>query len=252
MANPLLTAILIDDEQDSLDLLNWQLGQECPEVEVVARINNAHEGLQCLLRVQPDIIFLDIEMPGMNGLQLLEQCDRIAFDPVFTTAYDQYALRAIKLGAFDYLLKPVQRAELRVTVDKIIQKRARFQPCIRPEAVKIMLDYFAGNRKDQKITIHTNDEVHFIEVSDLLYLQAENNYTHLTLKSGKRLLVAKTLKYFEALLTENGFFRVHASYLINLAAVSSIRKGEDGGVVLKEGSKIPIARGRRDELLRLL
>jgi two-component system, LytTR family, response regulator len=243
-----LKTILIDDEPDSLALLNWQIEKECPELKVVALCQGAQEAMQQIEKRAPDVVFLDIEMPGMNGLQLLQRLPEIHFAPIFITAYSQYAIKAIKLGAFDYLLKPVQRAELKTTVERLLQKRLHSSSVEMKTSLQILLDQLHDVRKAPKITIHTAEQTYFVDISEVLYLQSDNNYTHFFLKNGRPLLVARTLKYFEGLLEEHGFFRVHASFLINLNAVSSIRKGEGGGIILSNGVQIPIARSKREQL----
>lgn len=244
-----IQAILIDDEPDCLDLLNWQIANHCPELKVIAQCSSAADGLETIRSAKPDVVFLDVEMPFMNGFQLLEQLPEINFDLIFTTAYDRYAIRAIRYSALDYLLKPIVAAELRGAVHRLIEKRQD------PKRENAMFETLLHNLRQtgpQRIFVTNRDGMFYVEIPQLVFLQANNNYTFLHLKNQKRLLVPKTLKHFEDVLEGSGFFRVHASYLINRAEISSLNKQGSLSVQMSDGSEIPIARAKREQFLRML
>ncbi|MFN7326928.1 MAG: LytR/AlgR family response regulator transcription factor [Chitinophagales bacterium] len=244
--------VLIDDEQDSLSLLNWNIEQECPELEVVASCQGAKKGSEAIQEFQPDLVFLDIEMPEMNGLQLLQQFPNASFYPVFTTAYSKYAINAIKLGAFDYLLKPIKRLELRELVDRLVVKRQQKTQLVSVESLQYLKEYLMDGGKARRITVQVGDQIHFLEIDEILYAQAESNYVTINLSDGRKVLVARTLKYFDELLAPHGFYRAHASYLVNLKAVRTIIKGESGGIILSNGVMVPISKNRKDQLFKII
>ncbi len=244
-----IRAILIDDEPDCLDLLNWQIANHCPELTVIACCPSAAEGLSAIASEKPDVVFLDVEMPFMNGFQLLEQLPKVDFDLIFTTAYDRYAIRAIRYSALDYLLKPIVVAELCGAVQRLIEKRR--EPERRQEQFETLL-HNVNQTGPQRIVVTNRRGAHYVEIPQLVFLQADNNYTFLHLKNQKRMLVPKTLKYFDDILEGSGFFRVHASFLINLAEISTLQKEAGLVVVMSDGTEIPVARAKREQFLRMV
>ena len=244
-----IQAILIDDEPDCLDLLNWQIANHCPELTVIARCQSAADGLETIRSAKPDVVFLDVEMPFMNGFQLLEQLPEIDFDLIFTTAYDRYAIRAIRYSALDYLLKPIVAAELCGAVHRLMEKR---QDPKRQNAMFETLLHNLQQAGPQRIVVTNREGMYYVEIPQLVFLQANNNYTFLHLKNQKRILVPKTLKHFEDMLEGSGFFRVHSSFLINMAEISSLRRQGGLNARMSDGTEIPIARAKREQFLRMV
>ncbi|MDX1408666.1 MAG: LytTR family DNA-binding domain-containing protein [Saprospiraceae bacterium] len=247
---PDLTAILIDDEPDSLESLEYLLGRYCPHIKVVARCHNGREGLTQIHRHKPDIVFLDIQMPGMNGFQMLGHLDEPDFQVIFTTAHDEFAIDAIKVSAMDYLLKPVSHDDLIGAVDKVQAHLERFDTS---RQLEILLTNIKGGESGfQKLAIPTVDELTFINISDIVYCQADGNYTTIHTQDGQQHVISRTLKDTSELLKQPFFFRTHQSYLVNLHYISKYIRGSGGQVVLQGGHAVPVSRTRKDALLALI
>jgi two-component system LytT family response regulator len=246
----MIKALIIDDEKHCSDNLQWQLNQYCPEVEVISICNNAEEGLNEIYRRQPQLIFLDVEMPGMNGFELLEKLTKIDFDIVFTTAFNQYAIRAIKFGALDYLVKPVDRDELCGAVYKIINRT-------RTESLKQFTALLTHIRKSndlsfQKIALPTLHGYELVPLNNITYCESKSNYTNIYLNNSQQILVSRTLKDIQELLDAEPFFRIHNSYLVNLQYAVRYTRGEGGFLVLNNDITLPVSRNKKEELLKLI
>jgi two-component system LytT family response regulator len=245
-----LTAILIDDERNSREALHKKILTHCSNVNVVAQCANGEEGLAAIAAHKPDIVFLDIEMPRMNGFTMLQQLPEQSFELIFTTAFNQYAIQAIRFAALDYLVKPVDVQELINAVARVQEKRLH---SFTAKQLAILADHFAGSRqKPDKIAVSTAAGLEIIELDGIVYLEATGNYTHIHLKEGKPLLASKTLKEFEDMLPADRFFRIHNASLLNVAYIKKYNKGEGGQVVLHNGVVLDVARRRKDELLQLI
>lgn len=244
------SAIVIDDEQHCLDLLNWQLETYCPDVKVIASCNAAEDGLASIQQHQPDLVFLDIEMPFLNGLDLLQRLPQINFEVVFTTAYGEYALKALKMNALDYLLKPIVKDELILAVEKLKQRMAK-NGSSQEESLQMLLQQMKL-LVQKKIAVPTQDSILFLEIESIAYIRSESNYSHIHLRDGRTVMASKTLLHFEELLTEYRFVRIHASFLVNLSEINEYKKTDGGWVIMSDGQEIKISRGRKDDLLKLL
>ena len=244
-----LTAILVDDETHCLETLQWDLEQFCPEIEVLETCDSPEKGMKAIQKHQPDLVFLDIEMPGMNGFELLRKLAPVHFDVIFTTAYDQFALDAIKSNALDYLLKPIDGEELTTSVQKVLQQRS--QPITQTLLEQLFENLKGQNPSFPSVALPTMEGLEFVEIQDIVYCESSSNYTYIYAMSGDRILVSKTLKEVESMLEGNHFFRVHNSYLVHLIYVKKYVKGKGGYLVLKNGSEIPVARSRKEDLLKL-
>jgi two-component system LytT family response regulator len=242
--------ILIDDEPDCLGILNWQIEKYCPQLQVVATCDDARQGPALIDKLAPEVVFLDIEMPFMNGFELLRRVKEFNFEVVFTTAHDEYALKALKLNAIDYLLKPISKADLKTAVEKV-QKRLNLKSKEMQQA-KLTSLHNLSLPSQQKIAIPLHDSILFFNIEEILYVESEGNYSTLYIKNKKPVVTSKTLRHFEDLLSGYSFFRVHASYLINLAEVAEFRKTDGGSVVMSNGAEVKISRSRKDEFLKLL
>jgi two-component system LytT family response regulator len=244
-----IRAILIDDEGHCTRTLKWELEQHCPEVDVVAICHSGEEGLRAIGEKNPDLIFLDIEMPGMNGFEMLEKLGSGSFQVIFCTAYDQYAIRALKLSATDYLLKPVDSNDLQAAVEKVSARAAK---AITPEQISELITAMRQpGRELRKIALSASDGLEFVDTDSIMYCESQSNYTNIVLEGGRKVLLSKTLKEIDELLSGLGFFRAHKSYLINLRHVTKYVRGEGGYVVMRNGAAITIARSRKDEFLGL-
>ncbi len=246
----MIHALIIDDEKHCCDNLLWQLNQYCREVEVVAVCYNAEQGLEKIRECRPRLIFLDVEMPGMSGFQMLEKLASHQFHIIFTTAYDQHALRAIRAGALDYLLKPVDKDELRIAIDKAIRNEEQ----VSISQLTALLTQTSRNpdRSFQKIAFPTLHGFELISMPDIVVCESSSNYTHVHLKDGKNLLVSKTLKEIEEILHTTPFFRTHKSWLVNLDYALRYIKGEGGQLVVGAGIEVPVSRNRKEDLLKYI
>jgi two-component system LytT family response regulator len=246
----MVQVLIIDDEKHCCDNLQWQIKQYCPEIEVVAVCNKAEKGLQQIQRHQPQLIFLDVEMPGMNGFEMLEVLPEINFDIIFTTAFDQYAVRAIKFGALDYLIKPIDKDELREAINKFLYRTQR-------DSLKQLNALLTHIRKSndlsfQKIALPTLHGYELVPLNNIMYCESSSNYTTIHLNNGQHLLISQTLKDIEDLLDMQPFFRIHNSYVVNLQYAIRYTKGEGGFLVLNNDILIPVSRNKKEELLKLI
>jgi two-component system LytT family response regulator len=237
-------AIIIDDERKSSESLEWQIGNYCPSLKVVAIANSAEAGIEAIKKYKPDLIFLDIEMPNMNGFELLEQLNPIHFEIIFTTAHNEFAMKAFKVNALDYLLKPVDATELKNAVEKFEQKM------IRNNQLNESKSALPFHRK--RLAITTTESLIFVEPDTILYCESNSNYTNFYLaENKKKMLVAKTLKDIEVILVNYGFFRIHNSHLVNMTHVKEFVRGSGGYVIMTDGSSLTVSRSRRDEFFNL-
>ncbi len=246
----MIGALIIDDEKHCCDNLQWQLNQYCPEIEVMAVCNNAEKGLQQIRQQQPQLVFLDVEMPGMTGFEMLEVLPEINFDIIFTTAFDQYAIRAIKFSALDYLVKPIDKDELRIAVEKFLKHTQR-------DSSKQLTALLTHIRKSndlsfQKIALPTLHSYELVPLNNIMFCESSSNYTNIHLNNGQNMLISKTLKEIEDLLDMPPFFRIHNSYLVNLQYAIRYIKGEGGYIVLNNDISVPVSRNKKEELLKLI
>ena len=242
-----LRALIIDDEAGSIKALEWELKLVEDQVELVGSANGPEEGLRLLKEMKPDLVFLDIEMPGMNGFELLEYAGPIDGQVIFTTAYDKFAVRAFEVSALDYLLKPVDEAELARVIEKVhsTQRHEHFQ-----KKLEFLLREMRRRDPDLRtIVVPTAESLEFISVDTISRFEAESNYTRIHLTEGRPLLMSKTLKLVEEMVDGMGFCRVHNSHLVNVRCIKRLLRGDPGCVVMQDGSTVPLARGRKSDLL---
>ncbi len=235
----MITAVIIDDEQNGRLALREKLKLFCPEVEVLAEAENGKLGLEIIKKYKPEIIFLDVEMPEMNGFEMLTQLPERKAHVIFTTAYNQYAIKAIKYAAFDYLLKPIDIEELKLTVKKA------WDNDLQEERKKIV----ATGKSFTKLAIATIDGLHFIPIADIIRLEADSNYTTFYLQNGTKFLSSRSLIEYEELLNDHNFFRCHHSHIINLNFVSKYIKNDGGEIVMSDGTHVDISRRKKKEFL---
>jgi two-component system LytT family response regulator len=246
----MLTAIIIDDEPNSRNALRQKIATYCPEVLIIADCENGEEGIANIESKKPDIVFLDVEMPRMNGFTMLQQLKDKNFEVIFITAYDHYAIKAIKFSALDYLLKPVEIEDLKAAVEKVTQKRKHAEGNNR---VELLLQNFLEERAaHQRIAITSMEGLQFVPTDDIIYLEANSNYTSFFITGNRKITTAKTLKDFEDILPASMFIRIHHSYIINKNGVEKYIKGEGGQVVMKNGVVLDVARRKKEEFLKAI
>jgi two-component system LytT family response regulator len=245
----MLNAIIVDDEPHCCKTLDSLLKRYCPEVSIIATCANGVDALQAIRRLNPDLVFLDVEMPKMNGFEMLEQLHEINFHLIFVTSYDAYALKAIRFSAIDYLLKPVDREELQTAVQKVVK---RMQVPL-PEQLKIILEKIQHPASaSNKIALPTMEGLQMIAIESIISGEADDNYTTLHLKDNKKIVVSSTLKIIEELLEDHSFIRIHRSYLVNLKEIEKYMKADGGYVVMSDGSQIYVSRNKKEELIKML
>ena len=244
----MIKAILVDDELHGLETLSILLADYCPEVKVMEKCPSAKKALDAIEKQKPDLVFLDIEMPVMNGFELLEQFDQIPFSVIFTTSYDQYAIKAIRFSALDYLLKPVDPKELVAAVHKITKQK---HPPSNEQLEMLMSQLQHKESKFTKIAVPTLEGFELIPVDDIVRCEADDNYTHLFLKNKTKIIASRTLKEMEEQFGAFTYFlRVHHSYIVNLNEVSKYVRGDGGYLVMTDGATVNVSRSRKEALLK--
>jgi two-component system, LytTR family, response regulator len=246
-----LKAIIIDDENHCVDIIEVMLKKHCPNVQVMARANNGLQGVKAILQHNPDIVFLDIEMPKMDGFQMLEALESIDFTLVFTTAYNQFAVRAFKFSAFDYLLKPIDEIELIATVHK-----AELQNAPQKEHLDLLKEHYQNDTKNasRRIALSHSKGYQLVDSQAIMYCESDGNYAKVFLENGSKVSVIKSLTYLEEILQDlspDAFFRIHRQYLVNLRFVKNYLNTEGGQIEMLNGTLLPVSRNRKDDFLLL-
>lgn len=244
----MIDTVIIDDEQAAQITLMRFLQMHCPNVNIVGTADGVEDGLKLLESKKVDLVFLDIKMNDGTGFDLLKKLPELKFNLVFTTAYDEYALKAFKYSAIDYLLKPIDPLELIDAVGKVQQKSS--EPTNTAQSVDSMFELYKENKFD-KIAIPSVDEFHFVRISEIMRCEASSNYTIIYLSTGKKIVAPKTLKEFEELLAPEGFFRVHQSHLINLSHIQQFLKTKNK-IRMGDGSEVEVSRRKKTLFMELI
>jgi len=244
----MIKAILIDDEVHCLDTLNMLLRDYCPGVQVMERCVSGKQALTAIEKHQPALIFLDIEMPAMNGFDLLERVNEISFAIIFTTSYDQYAIKAIRFSAMDYLLKPIDPKELIIAVNRV-QALKQFPAA---EQFQMLLDQVRHTESGfRKIAVPTSEGFELIPAEQIVRCEADDNYTHLYLNGKNKIIACRTLKEMEEQLQAfSVFVRVHQSYVVNLNQVTKYVRGDGGYLIMSDGATVNVSRSRKETLMK--
>lgn len=245
----MLTAVIIDDELKGRIALRQKITAFCPEVELAGEAAGGDEGLRLIEQLEPEIVFLDIEMPRMNGFDMLQRLQNKNFHLVFTTAFDQYAIKAIKYAAFDYLLKPINIEELQACIGRIKNGPPLHKTADRLE---VLDQHLHLKNTLGKIAISTLEGHLFFNINDIIRLEAQRNYTILHFVNQPKLTASKTLKELEELLPEDKFFRVHHTHIINLHYIKKYMKGDGGQIEMQNGDVLDVARRRKEAFLKLI
>lgn len=242
-----IKAVIIDDEANNIENLQIIIEQYWPSIIVDATADNASDGIEVIKKHQPDLVFLDIQMPNQSGFDLLSHLPEMKFEVIFITAYDKYGIQAIKFSALDYLLKPININEFKVAVGKAERRIREKQQNLNLEN---LLTYMKTGNKEPKIALPTLKETMYVKITDIVRCEATNNYTTFHLQNKEQILVCKTLKDFADLLKPHDFVRTHQSHLVNLRFVKSHLKEDGGTLLLDNQEKVPISRQNR-EMIRV-
>lgn len=240
----MIKALLIDDEPAAINTLTLMLQHYAPQVQQIKSTNNPNEGLDLIKTWQPDLLFLDVQMPLMTGFELLKQVPEINFNIIFTTAFDKYAIEAIRFSAVDYLMKPIDGDELQAAIKRYVEKTSA--PHNKPLYNNFMHNINAAAKADFKLALPTSQGTFFFNTTDIIRLEGESNYTKFFFSSGKTLLTSKTMKEYEEILEGHGFIRIHKSHIVNKAHVVSY--GSDGLLTLTDNAKVEVSRRRKEEV----
>lgn len=244
-----IKAIIVDDELNSIKSLEWEIVNFCQDVEISDSFSNPLEAISAINYLKPDCVFLDIEMPEMDGFQLLNKLSYRDFDLIITTAYDNYAIKAFKESAIDYLLKPVDTDDLIKAVSKI---KINKEKSLLGFELRRVLDSFSQKRKIKKISLSLTGKIIYVDPNDILYCKADGNYTIVYFVNDKKEMLSKKIKTVEELFDNSDFFRVHNSYLVNMCHIKEFLKNDGYFLTLENEMKIPVSRSKKEELLQLL
>jgi len=243
-----ITAIIVDDEQDSRETLRNYLSKYCPQVSSLAECANIQEAQAAILKHQPQLVFLDIEMPRGNAFDLLEQWGEINFEIIFITAFSQYAVQAFNLSAAHYILKPVDIEELEKAVANVAERISQKDQLSHAQ---ILLENMAAlNAQNRKLVLPLMEGFEVVRMSNVLYCEAQDNFTCFHFTNGKKALICRNLKFYEKALSNFGFCRVHRSSIINLEYVKRYIKGKGGTVVLENGKEVMVSNNKKTELMK--
>lgn len=246
----MIRGIIVEDEIRSRDTLRGLLSRYCKNVEIIAEADSYRSGLAAIREQHPDVVFLDIQMPDGSGFKLLEELDEIKFEIIFTTAFDQFAIKAIKYSALDYLLKPIDPEELVSALKKVENKISKRGV---NENIQVLLDNIKSrDANPHKIVLSTFEKIHIIETDNILRCESDNYYTNFFLTDGKQILISKTLKENEAMLGEHNFIRPHKSHLVNVKYIKGFLKNDGGYIEMTDGTHIPVSRRKREKIIEII
>jgi two-component system LytT family response regulator len=249
----MIKVIIVDDEENSRESLRGKLDLFCPEVEILAEADNVAKGIEAITAHRPDAVFLDIQLAGESGFDILEKIrdtDDLHPEIIFITAHNEFAIKAIKFSALDYLLKPIDPEELVKAVRKIEEEKGLPK---KASSLNVLVENIRqASDSPKKIVVPTSDGMHVIKLSDIIRLESSSNYTTFYINNEKSLLASKTLKEFDSMLSNYNFHRVHKSHLVNMNYLKRYVQTDGGYLVLEDGSKIPVANRKKEQLLSTL
>ena len=245
----MIRTIVIDDEQNCIDSLLFDLQKHCKEVNVLETCTSPKQGILSIKKLKPDLVFLDVQMPWMSGFEMLELIDDINFAIIFTTAFDQFAAKAFRISAIDYLLKPIDTNDLKEAIRKAAEKILRKSGT---DNISNLLQNIKKPEVNQRIAVPGREGYEFIEAGKIIYAKAEGSYTHVFLNDKRKLIISKTLSDIEELLPAEHFQRIHHSTLVNLSHVTHLFKTDGGFVVLDNGEKLVVSKSKKDSLMERL
>jgi two-component system LytT family response regulator len=243
-----LTSIVVDDIPEALEMLSNDIEKHHPDIEIIGKATSVIEAAKLLQKKRPDILFLDIMLGDGTGFDILEIVPNLQSKIIFVTASDEYAVKAFKFAAIDYILKPYSNEDLAISI-----KKAKDQIQPNKEQLSVLQESIRNPHRDlEKISLHTSEKIIVVQLSEIIRCKSDNNYTTFYLESGKKILVSKTLKYYADMLKEYQFLRVHQSHLINTSYIKEFMKSDGGYLVLKDKSNIPVSVRKRIEVIETL
>ena len=242
-----IKTIVIDDEASARETLIALLDKFFPEINVVAQASSIEEGIDVLNKTEKDLVFLDVEMPFGKSFDILENVENLDFGIIFITAHDQYAIEAFKFSAIDYLLKPIKIKDLKEALERF-KSRTTSTKSPNPQ-IKVLLNNI--NNQSYKLVLPTIHGFNIVDVNSILRCEGERNYSRFIFISGEKILVSKTMKEFEEILVNHGFFRIHQSYLVNLSHIKKYNRGQGGEIEMTDGVIIPVSRNKKEDFLKL-
>ncbi len=246
----MIKTILVDDEVNGAESLQILLQQYCKSIQILDVCHSAEMAIQAILKHEPDLVFLDIEMPNATGFDIVAATKSMNYDVIFTTAFEHYAIKALKLNAIDYLLKPIDVEELILAVAHVEEKRSKKNVTISQNQLEALLHHIPYSGK--KIAIPSYDGILMVDAHEIAYFESDSNYTNVHIKKRDKILVAKTLKSFEDQLKFSDFIRVHNSFIVNTQEIDKYIKGDGGYIVMKDKTSIPVSRAHKQNLLERL
>ena len=242
----MIKSLIVEDKKGSIELLKWLLKEHCPEIKQVETAISVREAIPAIHSFEPDLVFLDIQMPHESGFDLLTTIDKWTFEVVFTTAYNEFAIQAIRFSALDYLLKPVDAGELVKAIERFKVKRI-----YAPGGEELYKNFIRNiSSKNKRLALPGVTDIKYVKVEDIIRLEADRNYTRFYFSDRKEFLASKTLKEYEEMLDECGFLRIHRTHLINSLYIKEYER--DGTLILKDGSKVEVARRKKEQFLKFL
>ena len=244
----MLRTLIIDDEAHVRKTLSNMIREECNDITLITPADGVQSGLKAIDRENPDLVLLDIKMDDGTGFDLLKQAEPINFKLIFITAYDQYAVQAFKFSAVDHLLKPVDPEEL---VNAINKARESIEYDFSTNLKVLGENLDTKDVKEKKIILRTSDTIHLVKVKNISYCESDQSYTTFYLKSGQKIVVSKTLREFEDMLKDSGFFRVHKSFLVNISTIERFEKADGGFLVMENEDRVPVSSRKKEELMQL-
>ncbi len=241
-----VNCIILDDEPNNVKLLAQMLEMHCPQVNVLAKETDAARGLLLIDELEPQLLFLDVEMPYLNGFDLLKKLEPVSFETIFVTAYNKYAVEAFEANATGFVTKPVAAEKLMAAVETACR---RIEEKTVNKNIFSLLAQNTGSNQTQKIPLSTSNGLLFVKIPDIMYCESSGNYTHFFMNDDKKIVVSRQLGEYEKLLPEKDFIRIHDKYILNLAYIKEYIKGSGGDVVLENGRELPVASRRKDDFL---
>lgn len=242
-----IKVIVVDDELFARQSIIAILNSKFSNISIVGEAESVIDAVKIIQEKKPDLVFLDIDLTDGSGFDVVNFLKPVSFQLIFVTAHQEYAIKAIKFSALDYILKPVSSFELEAAVNRLLEEKESVNQQLKLDAFdENMQD---GSTKKKKIVLKTSDSIHLINVCDVMRCEADNNYTTFYISTGERIIVSKGLKEYDELLTEHGFFRVHQSHLINISCISRFDKRDGGSIVLCDEAKIPVSQRKKQKLL---
>jgi two-component system LytT family response regulator len=241
-----IKTLIVDDETDALNFIDSIIGEYCPKLEVVGKAQSAKEGTKLIIEKVPDLVFLDVEMPQGSGFDLLANFPEKTFDVIFITAFNHYAIKAIKFSAVDYILKPININEFIQAVDKVLDKKQKKEN--KGASFSALLEN-VRSAMPGKLAIPTSEGMEYLNTRNIIRVEADRSYSWFYMTDNRKILVSRNLKEYQELLSDRNFFRTHNSHLVNLEHVKKYIRHEGGAVELDDGTQVPISRGKRDLFL---